>query len=131
MKKLLGLAIATLVLWPAAPARGANWVPVSEAGEKEVYVNMDSLKRDRQYVWFWSKVDRFEYYNSADCAKGESRTHRSRTYDKQGKLVIDKNKKGGLSAPAADSPQAEVIAFACSREQSKVRTQESEVKDYS
>lgn len=107
MKKLIGLAIASLLVFPSA-AQAADWLPLGESRDgTRVLVDAGSLVRQGPIVWFWSTYDKslpdedgvytLQAYNSMNCHSRVYRVRQVITRDREGRVM--KSAELGDKAP--------------------------------
>lgn len=127
MKKLIGLAIASLLVFPSA-AQAADWVLVGEKGNGDrALVDADSLVRRGPIVWFWATFDNslpnergaytLQAYISMNCHNRMYRLRQAISRDGEGR-VIESNElgdKGPLQGVVPGTAIEGMFQAACSR----------------
>ncbi|MCC5666034.1 hypothetical protein LC653_19445 [Nostoc sp. CHAB 5784] len=101
MKRVIGLAIASLIAFPST-ALAADWVLVSEASDgTRIFIDNESYERRGAVAWYWrmregvqpdeTGVISTKSFDSTDCRNRTYRIRQLISYNSTGEVIFSMN----------------------------------------
>ncbi|MEH2422686.1 MAG: surface-adhesin E family protein [Nostoc sp.] len=127
MKRILGLAIASLIAFPST-ALAADWVLVSEAADgTRIFVDNESYERRGAIAWYWTMLETVQAdetgvifrkaFQSTDCRNRNYRIRQLISYNNKGEVIFSKNNgdNGSLYQFVPGTIAENIFKAVCSR----------------
>ncbi|MEH2025142.1 surface-adhesin E family protein [Nostoc sp.] len=127
MKRILGLAIASLIAFPST-ALAADWVLVSVALDgSRIFVDNESYEKRGAIAWYWRMREEVQpdetgvistkSFDSTDCRNRTYRIRQLISYNNRGQVIFSMNDgdNGPLNKFVPGTMGEEIFKAVCSR----------------
>ncbi|MEH2408228.1 surface-adhesin E family protein [Nostoc sp.] len=127
MKRILGLAIASLIAFPST-VLAADWVLVSESSSgNRIFIDNESYEKRGTIAWYWKMIERVQpdetgvtrriIFESTDCRNHTYRMRQLISYNSNGQVIFSRNDgdNGPLDQFVPGTIGENILKAVCSR----------------